>query len=90
MCPAFAQAWKVHVTCVPPFVQILTHDQHALHRVDMAVDADSLRRQFPQRRGDFVSPWPIDGAEGFVDDGFPGGTSFFCCSAHMIPRTGTD
>jgi hypothetical protein len=46
--PALAQPRNVYVTYVSPFAQILAHHQHALNRVDMAVDPDRLRGQLPR------------------------------------------
>jgi hypothetical protein len=45
---ACAQPWNIDVAYVPTLAQILTHDQYALNRVDVAVDPHRLHGQFPR------------------------------------------
>jgi hypothetical protein len=44
--PSGAQSRKIDVAHIPSFSQILAHHQHALQRVDMAIDPDYAGCQF--------------------------------------------
>jgi hypothetical protein len=50
--PAFAQPCNADLTQIPPFAEVLSHHQHALNSIDVAVDPDHLCGQLPRWRRD--------------------------------------